>query len=80
MLTLNVVSSAVSVAKVLLSLVKASNVLIKGGASLNDGSPLLSLSKYFPESRLASKEITTFNDFIAKIFPLPSLLHPNIVS
>ena len=34
----------------------------------------------FPESRLASEEITAFDDFAAKIFPLPSLLDSDVVS
>ena len=34
----------------------------------------------FPESRLASEEIAAFDDFAAKMFPLPGLLDSDVVS
>ena len=37
-------------------------------------------SKRFPESRMASEEIAAFDAFAAKMFPLPGLLDPDIVS
>ena len=37
-------------------------------------------SERFPESQLASKEITAFNAFTIKMFLLPSLLDPDIIS
>ena len=37
-------------------------------------------SERFPESRLASEEIAAFNDFTAKMFPLPGLLDSDVVS
>ena len=66
--------------EVLLNPIKASNVSVGGSSFLNNSSPILSPSKHFPKSRLASEDITAFNTFAAKIFPLLSLLDPNIVS
>ena len=59
---------------------EASNVPAVGSASLNKGSPILSSSEHFPQGRLALEEITAFDAFTTKLFPLPSLLDLNIVS
>ena len=61
-------------------LVGVSNVPVGEGTSLNDGSPLFSPGEHFPESRLASEEIAAFDAFAAKMFPLPGLLDPDIMS
>ena len=62
----NVVGGSVSVSEVPLNSVGASNASVGGSSFSNDGSPILSPSEHFPESRLASEELTSFDAFIAR--------------
>lgn len=75
----DVVGGSVSVSEVPLNSVGASNVSVGGSSFLNDGSPILSPSEHFPESRLSSEEIARFDAFAAEIFPLPGLLDSDVV-
>ena len=47
---------------------------------LNEGSPIISPRNHFPQSRLASEEISLFDAFAAKILPFPGLLDPDVLS
>ena len=58
----------------------SSDIVAEGGTFLSEESPILSSREYLPQGRLASEEITAFNTFATKMFPLPGLLDPDIVS